>query len=279
MTDVPLVTIAIPVFNGLPFLIPALESVHAQTYPNLEVVIVDGGSDAETIDFLKSLDPQRYRLDFLPPGTPVQTTWTRSCDLAQGEFIKLLCQDDLLYPGAIVTQLTALQANPNAGLVFSRRDIVDARGRTLARARGGIWGGSRLLSGPQALRLGYLAGSNIYGEPLAVLFRAATLRKHLPWRASIPYLIDMSMYADVMRTDNVAFEDAVVGAFRISSQSWSTRLTKQQTEQFKQWQALVAQTLSNVTAMEAIRAQANAVRVSWMRSLAYLWLGATRRLS
>ena len=279
VADVPLVTISIPVFNGLPFLTSALESVHAQTYPNLEIVIVDGGSDSETVDYLKTLDRERYRLEFLPAGTPVETTWTRSCELAQGDFIKLLCQDDLLYPDAIATQVAALQASPGAGLVFSRRDIVDARARTVAKARGGIRGGSRTLPGSQALRFGFLAGSNIYGEPLAVLFRASTLRQNLPWRADIPYLIDMSMYADVMRTDDVAYEDAVVGAFRISSQSWSTRLTKQQTEQFRQWQAVAAETTLNVTDIDRLRASTSAVRVSWMRSLAYLWLRLTKRLS
>lgn len=279
VADVPLVTISIPVFNGLPFLTSALESVHAQTYPNLEVVIVDGGSDAETVDYLKTLDRERYRLEFLPKGTPVEITWTRSCELAQGDFIKLLCQDDLLYPDAIATQVAAMQAHPSAGLVFSRRDIIDAQTRTVAKARGGVRGGSRTLQGPQALRFGFLAGSNIYGEPLAVLFRASALRQHLPWRADIPYLIDMSMYAAIMRTDEVAFEDSVVGAFRISSQSWSTRLTKQQTEQFRQWQAIAARAIPNVTDLDRLRAYTNAARISWMRSLAYLWLRLTKRLS
>ena len=81
-----------------------------------------------------------------------------------------------------------------------------------------------------------------------------------------------------MRSYNVVFEDAVVGAFRISAQSWSTRLTKQQTEQFRQWQDLVSQTFRSVNAVDRIRAHTNATRVSWSRSLAYLWLGLNKRL-
>ena len=80
------------------------------------------------------------------------------------------------------------------------------------------------------------------------------------------------MYARVMMAGNVGFLNETVGAFRISSQSWSTRLTAEQTEQFRQWQELVRALLNDVTPLERQRAKWNAVRVSWTRSAAYAWL-------
>lgn len=272
MTEVSLVSVVIPVFNGLPYLVEALETVRCQTYPRVEIVVVDGGSDQETLDFLHGIRSSVAKLEFLPQGTPVATTWSRSCELAQGAFVKLLCQDDLLYPTAIQSQVEFLLAQEQAGLVFSKRDIVDANGVVAARSRGGIPGTSRVLDGREALRHGFLAGANIYGEPEAVLFRRSTLMSHLPWNSSIPYLIDMEMYARIMMSGQVGYLNETVGAFRISSQSWSTRLTAQQTQQFRQWQEWVDRSLGDVTAVERLRAGINANRVSWTRSAAYAWL-------
>lgn len=272
MSNAPSVSVVIPVFNGLSYIIETLESVRRQTFPDLEVVIVDGGSDAPTREFLHSIGDSLSRVEFLPRGTPVATTWSRSCELAQGEFIKLLCQDDLLYPSAIQSQVGFLRAHEDAGLVFSRRDIIDANGSLVAKSRGGIPGKSRVLEGREALRFGYLAGANIYGEPEAVLFRRSALLRQLPWNASIPYLIDMEMYARVMMSGKVGYLDETVGAFRVSSQSWSTRLTAEQTQQFQQWQKWVDESLGDVTTVERLRARTNAIRVSWTRTAAYAWL-------
>lgn len=268
----PLATVSIPVFNGLPYLIETLESVQRQTYSNLEIVVVDGGSDKSTMDYLESVRESVARIEYLPRGTPVEKTWTRSCELANGEFIKLMCQDDVLYPSAIQAQVDFLSREQDVGLVFSKRDIINADGRRVAKGRGGIPGGTRVLPGREALRFGYLAGANVYGEPEAVLFRRSALIQQLPWDASIPYLIDMEMYARVMMAGSVGFLNETVGAFRISSQSWSTRLTAEQTEQFRQWQEWVGTQLGDVTPLERQRAKWNARRVSWMRSAAYAWL-------
>lgn len=271
-TEAPLVSVVIPVFNGLPFLTETLASIRHQAYDNVEIVVVDGGSEGETRDYLSSLDNSIARIEFLPTGTPVEVTWTRACELATGEFVKLLCQDDVLYPSAIQSQVDFLSGHEDAALVFSKRDIIDADGSVVAKARGGIPGPSRTLDGREALRFGYLAGANIYGEPESVLFRRVALTEQLPWSASIPYLIDMQMYARVMMTSKVGYLDETVGAFRISSQSWSTRLTAEQTQQFREWQTWVAGSLGDVTTLDRLRARCNATRVSWTRSAAYAWL-------
>ena len=279
MGEVPLVSIVIPVFNGLPYLVDTLESVRKQSYPNIEIIVVDGGSDTQALDYVRSMQDSVSRVELLPRGTPVALTWSRSCELARGEFIKLLCQDDVLYPSAIESQVDFLWAHEDAGLVFSKRDIIDADGSVVAKGRGGIPGSSRVLDGREALRFGYLAGANIYGEPEAVLFRRSALLDQLPWNSAIPYLIDMEMYARVMLVGKVGYLDETVGAFRISSQSWSTRLTAEQTQQFQQWQKWVSDSLGDVDSFERLRARINATRVSWTRTAAYAWLRMRGRFS
>lgn len=271
-TDEPVVSVVIPVFNGLPYLRDALASVESQSYGAVEIVVVDGGSDPETVEFLKSLERSVSKLEFLPVGTPVEETWTRCCELASGQYIKLLCQDDVLNPKALERQVEFLKANPEAEMVFSKRDVIDASGQILVRSRGGLQGSSRVLSGGEALLRGYLAGANVYGEPVAVMFRREALQRELPWDASIPYLLDMSMYAQVMLRGSVGYLNEVVGGFRVSSQSWSTRLSTQQTVQFRDWQRRVEYALGNVTRLQQWLAWSNAWKVSQARTLAYWWL-------
>lgn len=278
MTDLPLVSVVVPVFEGQRFLPAALKSIKDQTYSNIEIVIVDGGSSESSLAEIRSLAQDVDKFESLPPGTPVQETWTRACELSSGEFVKLLCQDDVIYPNAIASQVTALKENPSARMVFSKRDIIDARGKIVAAGRGGLPGRSRLVSGDDALMSAFLSGSNIFGEPLAVLFTREAVLECMPWDASIPYLIDMSTYTACMHGNAVVYQEAVSGAFRVSSESWSTRLTADQARQFREWQRNIEGLLGPMSERNKRKANFNAYRVSWTRAAAYTWLRSTNRL-
>lgn len=278
MTDLPLVSVVIPVFEGQRFLPAALKSIKDQTYSNIEIVIVDGGSSAASLAEIRTLAEDVDKFESLPSGTPVQETWTRACELSSGEFVKLLCQDDVIYPDAIASQVAALKENPSARMLFSKRDIIDARGKTVAAARGGLPGRSRLVPGNEALMSAFLSGSNIFGEPLAVLFTREAVLECMPWDASIPYLIDMSTYTACMHASPVVYQETVSGAFRVSSESWSTRLTSDQARQFREWQRNIVDLLGPVPESKKRKASFNAYRVSWTRAAAYAWLRLTNRL-
>jgi len=272
MLNKPLVSVVIPVFNGRSYLRETVASVCSQTYGNIELILVDGGSDDDTLELLSSLEQTVSRIEYLGRDTPVTDTWTESCALASGSYLKLLCQDDILYPDALADQVQFLMNFPSLGMVFSKRNIIDASGRVVGRAHGGISGSSRELSEAQALRFGYLAGSNVYGEPLAVMFRRDVLHACLPWDSSLPYLIDMSMYSKVMQEGPVGYLDRVVGAFRISSESWSVRLSSDQKNQFRDWQRQVESRVGRISSLDRFRAFVNVYRVANARSLVYSWL-------
>ena len=160
--------------------------------------------------------------------------WTRATSEATGSAIRLLCADDLLEPGVLRHQVHLLDAHPDAVAVTGPRRIIDERGNVVLPKRGG--GGLRAqLSGRAALRQSVLAGTNIFGEPSAILFRAAPLKACLPWSARFPYMLDIEMYARVFQLGSVLYDSKIAASFRVHSGSWSLDLGRQQARDYRRW--------------------------------------------
>jgi hypothetical protein len=213
----------------------------------------------------------------MPPGTSAAQNWTAVTMAATGEFTKLICQDDLLAPDAIEHQVKDLLENPQAVMAVAQRDIVDARGKTLYRQRGlaGLPTGARSVPGADLIRTCYLQGTNVIGEPLAVLFRTKELQAVMPWQDENPLMLDLSTYQRVAPTGEVALRWESIGAFRVSTSSWSTRIARQQIEQTKSWQDEFASSATPpITAAERWRASFGRHKQTALRRIAYAVLRA-----
>ena len=253
----PLVSVVVPVFNGMPHLPVLVDALRNQTYPNLEFVFTEGGGSDASADYLASIDDPRVRFVQMPKGTSAARNWTAASLEARGEFTKLVCQDDIIYPRAIELQVRDLADNPSAPMAIAQRDIVDARGRVLFRRRGlaGLPKKASKVPGHEVLRACYLQGTNVLGEPLAVLFRTPALRDAMPWDDTDPLMLDLSTYQKVAPKGDVVLRHESIGAFRVSDSSWSTRLAREQLEQTKRWQDAYAAT-QHLSLSSADRARA-----------------------
>jgi len=270
--DTPLVSVVMPVFNGLPYLIDSVASVTGQDYPEIELVLVDGGSSDGSRAWVEDVEHPYVVKDYLPKGTPAAGTWTRASELASGEFVKLLCQDDLIYPGALAKQVADLQAHPSAGMAIVQRDMVSASGRVLFHGRGCAGLPVGLVDGVHSLEVGARQGANIFGEPLAVMFRREAMREALPWDDEHPFLLDMFFYAKVLQRHDLVVRKESLGAFRISTSSWSTRLAAKQREQFRAWQQHVERDIAPQPWYRVAQARINNEKTTWLRRGAYAWL-------
>ena len=271
----PLVSVVVPVFNGMPHLRDLTESILAQTYENLEIVFSEGGGSDGSADYLATITDPRVRIVQQPKGTGAAGNWTAVTNEAHGEFTKLVCQDDLMAPDAIAKQVADLQANDDAVMAIAQRDVVDAKGNLLYAKRGlsGLKG-SRM-NGDDVIRAAYLLGGNPIGEPVAVLFRTEALKAAMPWRDDNPLMLDLSTYEQVAPTGTVVLRRESIGAFRVSTSSWSTRLAKVQLEQTKQWQDRYATTANPTpSATERIRATIGRHKQVNQRRAAYAVLRA-----
>ena len=109
----PLVSVIIPTFNRAHFLREALESVLAQDYRPLEIIVVDDGSTDRT-PYLISKYPVKY---LRGPRRGVASARNRGLSLAAGELISFLDSDDLWKPAKVRTQVEFFAKNPEAQVV------------------------------------------------------------------------------------------------------------------------------------------------------------------
>jgi glycosyltransferase involved in cell wall biosynthesis len=136
MADLPRISIVINSFNQADYLEQTLHSVIEQNYPNLELLVVDGGSTDGSVEII-----QRYAEHI--------TWWITEKDSGQadginkglrhatGEVTAWLNSDDFYYPGAVQQAAEAFLNHPEAGLIYGDVMAVDASGKPFHRMKTG----------------------------------------------------------------------------------------------------------------------------------------------
>ncbi|MDH4227405.1 MAG: glycosyltransferase [Deltaproteobacteria bacterium] len=123
-----MVSVVIPTFNRALLLKEAVVSVLAQTYVNLEVIIVDDGSTDNTGEVVTALGDSRIRYIKKPNGG-VSSARNRGIEEATGEFIAFLDSDDMWRPTKVEKQIGALCDNPAFDVCCTGFDIIGNDGR------------------------------------------------------------------------------------------------------------------------------------------------------
>ncbi len=128
----PLISLLMPVYNPEPdFLVAAIESVRAQLYPHWELCIADDAStDRRIAEILHRYQQEDTRIEvvFREENGHISRASNSALALAQGEFIALLDNDDELSEDALFWVAEALQRHPEAGILYSDEDKIDAQG-------------------------------------------------------------------------------------------------------------------------------------------------------
>jgi glycosyltransferase involved in cell wall biosynthesis len=132
--DLPLVTVITAAFNGQPYVAGCLESVSGQDYPNIEHIIIDGGSSDGTVDVLRQYD-DRTALWTSEPDSGLYDAWNKALAEARGEWICFIGMDDELLPGAVSAYMALAARNPEAEYLNSLVRMVYNNGfeRTVGR--------------------------------------------------------------------------------------------------------------------------------------------------
>lgn len=127
----PLVTVVTPSFNQGRFIRDTIESVLSQDYPNLEYMVIDGGSTDDTLSILKSYGDRFAWVSEQDRGQAHAINKGWRC--AKGEILAWLNSDDIYQPGAIRTAVEFLIHNQQAGMVYGEAYHVDESGQPIDR--------------------------------------------------------------------------------------------------------------------------------------------------
>jgi glycosyltransferase involved in cell wall biosynthesis len=111
------VSILIPCYNAQQWIGQAINSALGQSYPHVEVIVVDDGSTDDSVAVIQSFDGLiRWETQSNQGGNP---TRNRLLDLSTGEWIQYLDSDDYLLPNKIEKQLEILEQVPEADVIYS----------------------------------------------------------------------------------------------------------------------------------------------------------------
>jgi glycosyltransferase involved in cell wall biosynthesis len=145
------VSIVIPVYNGANYLRHAVDSALAQTYPNVEVIVVDDGSnDGGRTDGIARSYEDRIRY-FRQPNGGVSTALNVGLGQMKGEWFAWLSHDDAFAPDRVEQDMIVAGAHPEGRVFFSRIKIIDEEGKVVRDVR---YPRDRVTNPREALSLG-----------------------------------------------------------------------------------------------------------------------------
>jgi len=131
--NIPVISVVIPVYNGAKTIKETIESVLQQTYQNFELIVINDGSQDETLAVINSIQDQRVKV-FSYSNAGLSASRNRGFARSCGEFIAFLDADDLWTEDKLADQLAALQQNPQAAVAYSWTDHIDENSKFLRPA-------------------------------------------------------------------------------------------------------------------------------------------------
>ena len=238
----PSVSVCIPVYMGTEHLRFAIESVLQQTYNDFELLIIDDYSPEDIAGIVNSYQDPRIRFLCNTENLGAEINWNRCLKEARGRYFKLLPMDDLLAADCLEKQINVLDQDveQRIALVFSARSIIDNKGQIIMK-KGYPFGREGVVCGSTLIRRTFWLGSNLIGEPGTVLFRRSLAEKVGTFDASHPYVIDLNFWARLLLHGDAYYFSGALASFRVSSGSWSVRIGNEQSVQFRQFMAAIAQ--------------------------------------
>jgi glycosyltransferase involved in cell wall biosynthesis len=130
----PKISIVTPSFNQGDFLETTMLSVLEQDYPNLEYIVVDGGSQDNSVDIIRKYE-NRLAWWISEKDDGQVDAINKGMQRATGDILAYLNSDDLYLPGTLQRVAEHFRANPDCGLVYGDYHLVDGGGKLLQRRR------------------------------------------------------------------------------------------------------------------------------------------------
>ena len=132
VSTLPKVSVVTPSFNQARYLEATMKSVLSQDYPNLEYIVMDGGSRDGSAELIRQY-ADRLAWWVSEPDKGQTDAINKGFGRATGEILAWLNSDDTYEPGAIRAAVDYLQAHPEVGMVYGDCNFIDEQGRIIGK--------------------------------------------------------------------------------------------------------------------------------------------------
>ncbi|HEY8870340.1 MAG TPA: glycosyltransferase [Candidatus Limnocylindrales bacterium] len=226
----PLVSICIPSYNGAPWIVEAIESALAQDYQRHEIIVCDDASSDETVAMAREFGDPRLRVLANQVRVGMARNWNRCVRASNGDYVKLLMQDDRLASTCVRRMLDVMDAHPDVGLVFSPREVQlddpNDPESSLWKERFGVlhasFGPLSLVNDGRAmfdrLRDGQFRHNGI-GEPTVVMVRRRALIRVGLFNVRLRQLTDLELWLRIAFFHDIGFVPDALATFRVHRRS------------------------------------------------------------
>lgn len=221
------VSVCIPTYNAGVYFSETLASVEEQDFQGkVEVIISDDASTDGTLDIARSFASRsRYPYKILNHARQgVGANWDNSISAAKGTYVKLLMQDDILYPQNLSRLFSVMEKDGHIGLAFSKRDIISSGAdyRKWIEQYGNLHEGWH-----QDLITGSISGrsllqdrnflnfpGNKIGEPSVLLLRRSAILKTGNFSHDLKQALDCEYWYRMLVNHDAYFVNETLAAFR-----------------------------------------------------------------
>lgn len=213
-----LVSIVIPAYNNENTIIATLESIRNQSYKNIEIIIIDDNSKDKTLQLVTEQQKKDNRIKIYHNSTNLGMigNWNKCIQMSNGEFVKLVCADDLLDKNEIEKETEVMILNPTVNLVESDTRLIDINGRKIGSFK--RYHKSGLVKGKKIARTSII-WNNFFGAPVNNLIRKSVLDKTGYFDEQFTYILDFDMWMKIACTGDVYIIHELLNSFRIRNDS------------------------------------------------------------
>src|SRR5258708_5011849 len=218
MVERPLVSILVPCYNAAPWLASTLESALQQSWPRIEIIVVDDGSSDNSLEIARGFEPRGVRV-FAQANSGAASARNHALRHAKEDFIQFLDADDLLAPDKIERQLNALARVPLDTLAAGEWARFIGDPETAVFQHEAIYNAS---TGIEFLQIHYETGSMM--QPGGWLAPRSLLDRAGPWNEALTLNDDGEYFARVMLAAScIAFTPGARCFYRATPKSLTRR--------------------------------------------------------